>query len=164
MRLAAVADIHLKAEEHERNVHCFTPVNDLADVLVIAGDLKANMTDNVSTVKQNGYVAFYAGVSNAGPDGSDNVVLKDPIPSGWAYAGLSTRTADSCKAPARGSTSGTVVCNKKRLENGQSFTVTIYLQAIAVSGSDIQNTVGTSAQTQDLNLGNNRKTLTVHVQ
>jgi len=39
MRLAAVADIHLKAEEHERNVRCFTPVNELADVLVIAGDL-----------------------------------------------------------------------------------------------------------------------------
>ena len=39
MKLAAVADIHLKAEDHERNVRCFSPINDLADVLVIAGDL-----------------------------------------------------------------------------------------------------------------------------
>jgi Icc-related predicted phosphoesterase len=38
MRLAAVADIHLTAENHERDVHRFSPVNDLADVLVIAGD------------------------------------------------------------------------------------------------------------------------------
>lgn len=38
MRLAAVADIHLKAEEHDRNVRRFSPVNDLADALVIAGD------------------------------------------------------------------------------------------------------------------------------
>jgi hypothetical protein len=38
MRLAAVADIHLKAEDYERNVHQFFPVNDLADALVIAGD------------------------------------------------------------------------------------------------------------------------------
>ncbi len=38
MRLAAVADIHLKAEDHEKNVHAFSPVNELADALVIAGD------------------------------------------------------------------------------------------------------------------------------
>lgn len=38
MRLAAVADIHLVAENHERDVRRFLPVNDLADVLVIAGD------------------------------------------------------------------------------------------------------------------------------
>jgi Icc-related predicted phosphoesterase len=38
MRLAAVADIHLAAENHERDVREFSPVNELADVLVIAGD------------------------------------------------------------------------------------------------------------------------------
>lgn len=39
MRLAAVADIHIKAEDHEQNVRQFAAVNDLADALVIAGDL-----------------------------------------------------------------------------------------------------------------------------
>ena len=38
MRLAAVADIHLTAENHDRDVHQFLPVNDLADALVVAGD------------------------------------------------------------------------------------------------------------------------------
>jgi hypothetical protein len=38
MRVAAVADIHLRAEDQEKNVHQFTVVNELADVLVIAGD------------------------------------------------------------------------------------------------------------------------------
>ena len=38
MRLAAVADIHITAENHERDVRQFSAVNDLADVLVIAGD------------------------------------------------------------------------------------------------------------------------------
>ncbi|HEY2859580.1 MAG TPA: metallophosphoesterase [Terracidiphilus sp.] len=38
MRLAAVADIHLKAEDHEKNVTAFSAVNELADVLVVAGD------------------------------------------------------------------------------------------------------------------------------
>ena len=39
MRVAAVADIHLEAKDHQRNVEQFSAVNDLADVLVIAGDL-----------------------------------------------------------------------------------------------------------------------------
>lgn len=38
MRLAAVADIHLRQQDHEKNVCAFTPVNELADALVIAGD------------------------------------------------------------------------------------------------------------------------------
>jgi len=36
MRLAAVADIHLKTENHERDIKEFSAVNDLADALVIA--------------------------------------------------------------------------------------------------------------------------------
>jgi Icc-related predicted phosphoesterase len=38
MRLAAVADVHLAAENHERDVRQFSIVNELADVLVVAGD------------------------------------------------------------------------------------------------------------------------------
>ncbi len=131
--------------------------------VVIAGDLQASMTDSTSAVSRNANVTFYARVYNAGPDGSDNVVLKDPIAPGWAYAGISAGTADSCTAPKVGATSGAVVCNKKRLESGQSFSVTIYLQAVAASGSDIKNTISTSAQTQDLRQNNNKASLTVHV-
>jgi Icc-related predicted phosphoesterase len=38
MRLAAVADIHLRKEDHEKNVSQFLLVNEMADALVIAGD------------------------------------------------------------------------------------------------------------------------------
>ena len=38
MKIAAVADIHLKSQDHEKNVSQFSAVNELADVLVIAGD------------------------------------------------------------------------------------------------------------------------------
>jgi Icc-related predicted phosphoesterase len=38
MRVAAVADIHLNAEDQEKNIRQFAMVNELADVLVIAGD------------------------------------------------------------------------------------------------------------------------------
>jgi Icc-related predicted phosphoesterase len=39
MRLAAVADIHVRAENHAEDVRAFSAVNELADALVIAGDL-----------------------------------------------------------------------------------------------------------------------------
>lgn len=38
MRIAAVADIHLVAENRDRDIRQFCAVNDLADALVIAGD------------------------------------------------------------------------------------------------------------------------------
>ena len=38
MRFAAVADIHLRTDDHEENVRRFSSVNDVADLLVIAGD------------------------------------------------------------------------------------------------------------------------------
>src|SRR5947209_11900719 len=38
MKIAAVADIHLKPEDQEKNVRQFSMANELADVLVIAGD------------------------------------------------------------------------------------------------------------------------------
>lgn len=38
MRIAAVADIHLKAENQSSDIRAFSAVNDLADALVIAGD------------------------------------------------------------------------------------------------------------------------------
>jgi Icc-related predicted phosphoesterase len=39
MRVAAVADVHFKREDQEENIRQFAAVNDLADVLVLAGDL-----------------------------------------------------------------------------------------------------------------------------
>jgi Icc-related predicted phosphoesterase len=39
MRIAAVADIHIKKENYEEDLRRFSSVNDLADVLIVAGDL-----------------------------------------------------------------------------------------------------------------------------
>jgi Icc-related predicted phosphoesterase len=39
MKLAAVADIHLKTEDQDKNIRQFSRANELADALVIAGDL-----------------------------------------------------------------------------------------------------------------------------
>lgn len=39
MRLAAVADVHFKREDQEENIRHFEAVNEMADLLVLAGDL-----------------------------------------------------------------------------------------------------------------------------
>jgi uncharacterized repeat protein (TIGR01451 family) len=131
--------------------------------VVIAGDLRLLMHDNISTVARNAVVTFFAQVTNLGPDGSDNVVFSNPIPAGYSFDKIFTQSATSCSTPAAGATTGTVICKKTRLENGESFWVNVYLRASAVSGSNIVNKASTSAQTQDLSQGNNNVALTVHV-
>ncbi|HLK54411.1 MAG TPA: hypothetical protein VKU42_13215, partial [Candidatus Angelobacter sp.] len=121
------------------------------------------MHDNISTVARNGVVTFFAQVTNLGPDGSDNVVLSNPIPAGYSFDKIFTQSASSCSTPAAGATTGTVTCRKTRLENGQSFWVNVYLRATAASGANIVNKASVSAQTQDLAGGNNSVSLTVHV-
>jgi uncharacterized repeat protein (TIGR01451 family) len=132
--------------------------------VVIAGDNRLLMHDDVSTVARNAVVTFFAQVTNLGPDSSSNIVLTDPIPAGYSFDKIFTQSATSCTTPAVGATTGTVVCKKTTLAVGESFWVNIYLRATAVSGSNIVNKASVSAQTQDLNGGNNSVALTVHVQ
>jgi Icc-related predicted phosphoesterase len=49
MKLAAVADIHIKKENYEEDAQRFSAVNDLADALVIAGDLTNHGQPNEMT-------------------------------------------------------------------------------------------------------------------
>lgn len=132
--------------------------------VVIAADLFADLGQNRITVPHNGLVTYTAAVTNLGPDGSDAVVLTDPISSGFSFAGILSSTATSCSTPAIGATSGSLVCHKTRLENGQSFIVKFNLRAIAPTGTRLMNTDKVSARTQDLNQSNNTHTATVLVQ
>jgi uncharacterized repeat protein (TIGR01451 family) len=132
--------------------------------VVIAGDERLLMHDDVSTVAKNNVVTFFAQVTNLGPDGADNIALSNPIPAGFSFDKIFTQSADSCTTPTAGATTGTVVCKKSHLDNGASFWVNVYLRAIAASGSNIVNKASVSAQTQDLNGSNNSVALTVHVQ
>jgi Icc-related predicted phosphoesterase len=49
MRLAAVADIHIRKENYEEDVRNFSAVNEIADALVIAGDLTNHGLPNEMT-------------------------------------------------------------------------------------------------------------------
>ena len=131
--------------------------------IVIAGDLRMTLKADLASVAHNGSVTFFAQVKNLGPDGSDNVVFSDPIPSGFSFEGISTNTASSCSEPAAGATSGKVTCTRTRLESGQSMWVNVYLKAIAPSGTSLTNEISTSAKTQDLEPDNNSASVSVHV-
>ena len=131
--------------------------------IVIAGDLRVTLTENATSVARNGTVTFFAQVKNLGPDGSDNAVFTDSIPSGFSFEGIFTNSASFCSRPAAGATSGKVTCTKTRLETGQSFWVNVYLRAIAPSGSNLTNKVTASAKTQDLKSANNSASVSVHV-
>jgi uncharacterized repeat protein (TIGR01451 family) len=131
--------------------------------VVIAGDLRATLAPTTASVLHNSVVTFTATVTNLGPDGSDAVVLADAIPSGFSFSGITGSTATSCTVPAIGATTGSVVCHKTRLENGQSFGVKILLKAIAAAGSTRVNKITTSARTQDLHTANNSAQSTVFV-
>jgi uncharacterized repeat protein (TIGR01451 family) len=131
--------------------------------VVIAADLGVTLAENTTLVARNSTVTYTERVTNFGPDGSDAVVLTDAIPSGFSFAGTVSSTATSCSVPAIGATSGSVVCHKSRLENGQSFTVVLNLRAIAASGSHLTNKITVSARTQDLNKSNNTAQVTVAV-
>jgi len=132
--------------------------------VVIAADLGATLAENTALVARNSTVTYTERVNNFGPDGSDAVVLTDTIPSGFSFAGIVSSTATSCSVPAVGATTGSVVCHKTRLENGQSFTVVLKLRAIAASGSHLTNTIKVSARTQDLKTANNTAHVVVVVQ
>jgi uncharacterized repeat protein (TIGR01451 family) len=131
--------------------------------IVIAGDLRVTLTENVTSVARNGSVTFFAQVKNLGPDGSDNAVFTDSIPSGFSFEGIFTNSATFCARPAVGATSGQVTCTKTRLEAGQSFWVNVYLRAVAASGSNLTNKVTASAKTQDVKPANNSASAGVHV-
>jgi uncharacterized repeat protein (TIGR01451 family) len=131
--------------------------------IVIAGDLRVMLRENVTSVSRNSTVTFFGQVTNLGPDGSDNVMFTDSIPSGFSFRGIFTNSASFCSVPAVGATTGKLTCTKTRLEKGQSLWVNVYLKAIAPSGSNLTNKVATSAKTQDLNQANNSAAVSVHV-
>jgi hypothetical protein len=130
--------------------------------VVIAADLRVTLGSSVTSVAHNGTLTLLGNVANLGPDGSDNATFTLPVAPGYLFQGVSTN-ADSCTKPAAGASSGTVVCSKKRLENGHSFFVNVTVKAVAASGSNITSKATVKARTQDLKPNNNSATRTVHV-
>jgi uncharacterized repeat protein (TIGR01451 family) len=131
--------------------------------IVIAGDLRAAVSPSVTSIAKNGVVVYHAQLTNLGPDEADKVVFTDAIPSGMSYAGVYVPNGNGCNEPKVGATSGTLICNKAVLSNGQTYYVNVYLRAVGKSGTKVANKVAVSAQTQDLWPANNSATTSITI-
>lgn len=132
--------------------------------VVIAGHLQTFLAPAVASVARNGVVIYHARVKNNGPDGSDNVVFRNPIPAGMSYAGVYVPNGNGCTEPQIGAATGRLTCHKTRLDAAQTYYVNVYLRAVGSSGVTTINKVSASAGTQDLWPSNNSTTASVKIQ
>jgi uncharacterized repeat protein (TIGR01451 family) len=131
--------------------------------VVIASDLSLSATATASAVSRNTIDTFLETVTNKGPDFAQNVVLSNPIPAGFSFQGITFSTASSCKAPAIGAATGSIVCTKSQLNSAASMQLHFKLKVIAASGSNLVDKATVTSHMQDLNKANNSASVTVHV-
>jgi uncharacterized repeat protein (TIGR01451 family) len=93
------------------------PPNPYADLGVVK-----TVSDDV--VSPGADVTWTLVATNHGPQTSTNFVLRDRLPSGVRFVGLTAEPPLSCTTPAVGST-GSVVCTAPSVAAGTSLTVTI---------------------------------------
>jgi len=132
--------------------------------IIIESDLLLTASPSPSPVTHGANLTYTYGVTNKGPDNSDGDTLTTTIPSGTTFQSFST-TAGTCSHPALNGT-GTFTCSRgSLLLAGHSWgPITLTVKVNAASGTTVTNTAKVTAKTQDVNSGNNRATLNVHVQ
>jgi uncharacterized repeat protein (TIGR01451 family) len=94
-------------------------------------------------------------VTNNGPLQATNVVVTDPLPSGYTFSSVSPGA--SCSH-----SSGTVTCNYATLNVGATNIITIN-GTIAVSQTQLINTASATATQPDSNSANNSATATANI-
>jgi uncharacterized repeat protein (TIGR01451 family) len=131
--------------------------------VVIASDLSLSATATASAVTRNTIDTFLETVTNKGPDFAQSVVLRNPIPAGFSFQGITFSTASSCTAPAIGATTGSIVCTKSQLNASATMQLHFKLKATAASGSNLVDKASVTSHMQDLNKANNAASVAVHV-
>ncbi len=119
-------------------------------------DLEVTKTDAPDPVVPGSPLVYTMLVRNNGPSAAANVVFRDPIPTGTAFASL-TSPGLSCTSPPVGST-GDVVCTVASLASGASATVTltVLVSPTLLSGAVITNAAAVGSDTVDPRPDNNR--------
>ena len=94
-------------------------------------------------------------VRNNGPSAADNLVVRDPLPTGTAFASI-IAPGLSCTTPAVGA-AGDVVCSTATLAVGATTTITLAAQVspTLLDGAVITNAAAVRSETPDLVPANN---------
>lgn len=118
-------------------------------------DLQVVKTDSPDPVVPGTTLTYTLVVSNNGPSVAANVVVRDPLPTGTAFASL-TAPGLACTPPAVGA-SGDLVCTVATLAVGATTTVTLTVQVspTLLDGAVITNAAAVRSDTPDLVPANN---------
>ena len=118
-------------------------------------DLQITKTDSPDPVVPGTTLTYTLVVRNNGPSVAANVVVRDPLPTGTAFASL-TAPGLSCTTPAVGA-AGDVVCSVTTLAVGATTTLTLAVQVAPtlLDGAVITNAAAVRSDTPDLVPANN---------
>jgi len=118
-------------------------------------DVQITKTDSPDPVVPGTTLTYTLVVRNNGPSVAANVVVRDPLPTGTAFASL-TAPGLTCTTPAVGA-AGDVVCSVATLAVGATTTVTLAVQVspTLLDGAVITNAAAVRSDTPDLVPANN---------
>ncbi len=118
-------------------------------------DLQITKTDSADPVVPGTTLTYTLAVGNNGPSVAAGLVLRDPLPTGTAFASMSAPGL-TCTAPAAGAT-GDVNCTGATLAVGATTTVTVVVQVAPtlLDGAVLTNVAAVRASTLDLVARNN---------
>ncbi len=118
-------------------------------------DLQVTKTDSPDPVVPGTTLTYTLVVRNNGPSVAANVVVRDPLPTGTAFASL-TAPGLSCTTPAVGA-AGDVACSVSTLAVGATTTLTLAVQVAPtlLDGAVITNAAAVRSDTPDLVPANN---------
>ncbi len=118
-------------------------------------DLQVTKTDAPDPVVPGTALTYTLVVRNNGPSIADNVVFRDPLPTGTAFTSLNA-PGMTCTTPAVGA-SGDVVCSTATLAVGATTTLTLVVQVspTLLDGAVITNAAAVRSDTPDLVPANN---------
>jgi uncharacterized repeat protein (TIGR01451 family) len=124
-------------------------------------DLRVTKTDNPDEVDPGANITYTITLTNAGPSDAQNVALSDAIPAGTTFVSATQTSgpAFTLTSPPPGGT-GVVTAMAATLADGATatFVLVVMVDATAVPGSTISNTVTVTSTTADANLANNTDT------
>jgi uncharacterized repeat protein (TIGR01451 family) len=134
-----------------------TAVNAVADVSIIK-------TDSPDPVNAGSNITYTITLTNAGPSDAQNLALSDLVPANTTFVSFTAPAGWATTTPPAGGT-GPVTATSPTLAAGASpvFTLVVKVDATAVNGSTITNTVTAASTTTDPDAANNADTETTLV-
>jgi uncharacterized repeat protein (TIGR01451 family) len=119
-------------------------------------DIAVTNSGTPSVVAPGNAITYTQTVTNNGPVDAVNATFSEAVPANTTFASIVIPTGWSCTTPAVGA-AGNISCTNPDVADAASgmFTVKVNVNAAAVNGTQILDTVNAASGTNDPNLANN---------